>query len=214
MRVLIADDHDLIRRGLKSLIESKGWTVCAEARNGREAMKWAAAHRPAIAVLDLSMPELNGMDSARHILHVSPQTEVLLLSVHYSDELARAAIAAGVRGFILKSDADRDLLIALENLANHRPFFTSVVTDVILHDLGAKHVEGEKAESDDNHLTAREREVVQLMAEGKSSKEVANSLDISVKTAETHRANIMRKLKIHSVAELVLYAVRNLIIEP
>jgi DNA-binding NarL/FixJ family response regulator len=157
------------------------------------------------------MPELNGLEAARRIQQVSEKTEILMLSVHYSDQLIREVIEAGIRGYIVKSDSDRDLSIALDNLANHKPFFAPRVTEVILNSSSGRM--SAPTEGPRNRITSREREIVQLLSEGKSSKEVAALLNISVKTAETHRANIMRKLQMHTVSELVRYAVRNRIIE-
>jgi DNA-binding NarL/FixJ family response regulator len=215
LRILVADDHDLMRRGLKSLLESHpGWSICAEAHTGREAVVKAEELKPDIVILDITMPELNGVEAARRILKVSPNTEILVLSVHYSDQLIRDILDAGVRGYIVKSDSDRDLVIAVEALANHKPFFTPRATELILSNFNSKGGSTEVPEVVGERLTSREREIVQLLSEGKSSKEVASILSISVKTAETHRANIMRKLEIHSVSELVRYAVRNQIIEP
>ena len=159
------------------------------------------------------MPELNGLEAARSIRKASPNTEVLILSVHYSDQLIREILEAGVRGYLMKSDPDRDLINALEKLANHRPFFTSKASEVMLSRFSRAESGSSMREIAGERLTAREREIVQLLSEGRSSKEVATFLGISVKTAETHRANIMRKLEIHSVSELVRYAVRNQIIE-
>ncbi len=210
--ILIADDHDLMRRGLKSLLESHpGWSVSAEAHTGREAVAKAEELQPDIVILDITMPELNGVEAARRIQRVSPITEILVLSVHYSAQLIRAILDTGVRGYILKSDADQDLVSAVEALARHKPFFTPRATELILSNFNGKS--GASSEVICEQLTSREREIVQLLSEGRSTKEVASSLNISVKTAETHRANIMRKLKIHSVSELVRYAVRNQIIE-
>ena len=215
LRILVADDHDLMRRGLKSLLESHpGWSICAEAHTGREAVAKAEELKPDIVILDITMPELNGVEAARRILKASPNTEILVLSVHYSDQLIRDILDAGVRGYIVKSDSDRDLVIAVEALANHKPFFTPRATELILSNFNNKGGSSEMPEVIGERLTSREREIVQLLSEGKSSKEVASLLSISVKTAETHRANIMRKLEIHSVSELVRYAVRNQIIEP
>jgi len=165
-------------------------------------------------ILDISMPDLNGVDAAKRIRKASPDTEVLILSVHYSDQLIRDILEAGVRGYIVKSDSDRDLVIAVETLANHKPFFTPRATEVMLTNFNEGKTKADLPETMRDRLTSREREIVQLLAEGKSSKEVASSLNISVKTAETHRANIMRKLQLHTVSELVRYAVRNQIIEP
>jgi DNA-binding NarL/FixJ family response regulator len=215
IRILIADDHDLMRRGLKSLLEAhQGWTICAEAHTGREAVARAEELKPDIVILDITMPELNGVEAARRILKASPNTEILVLSVHYSDQLIRDILDAGVRGYIVKSDSDRDLVIAVEALSNHKPFFTPRATELILSNFNSKGGSMEVPDVIGERLTSREREIVQLLSEGKTSKEVASALGISVKTAETHRANIMRKLEIHSVSELVRYAVRNQIIEP
>src|ERR1700739_3493455 len=214
LRILVADDHDVVRRGLRGLIESRpGWVVCEEAHTGREAVTKAEELKPDVAILDISMPELNGVEAARRIRKASPGTEILILSVHYSDQLIRDILEAGVRGYIVKSDSDRDLIIAVETLANHKPFFTSRATEMMLTNFKEGRMRSELPTSLRDRLTSREREIVQLLAEGKSSKEVASSLNISVKTAETHRANIMRKLQLHTVSELVRYAVRNQIVE-
>lgn len=214
LRILVADDHDLMRRGVKNLLLSHaGWEVCGEAKTGREAVSKAEELRPDVVVLDIGMPDLNGVEAARRILKVLGNTEILILSQHYSDQLIREIVDAGVRGYIVKSDSDRDLLIAVETLAKHKPFFTPHATEVILGSFNTGGPVREIPELIRDRLTSREREIVQLLAEGKSSKEVASSLGISVKTAETHRANVMRKLELHSVSELVRYAVRNQIIE-
>jgi DNA-binding NarL/FixJ family response regulator len=215
LRILIADDHDLMRRGVKTLLQSHaGWEICGEAHTGREAVAQAEELKPDIVILDIGMPDLNGVEAARRIRKASPGTEVLILSVHYSDQLIREILEAGVRGYIVKSDSDRDLIIAVETLASHKPFFTPRATEIIMSNFSSGgSMRRELPESLRDRLTSREREIVQLLAEGKSSKEVASSLNISVKTAETHRANIMRKLQLHTVSELVRYAVRNQIIE-
>jgi DNA-binding NarL/FixJ family response regulator len=215
LRIVIADDHDLMRRGLKSLLESHpGWSVCAEAQTGREAVAKAEELKPDIVILDITMPELNGVEAARRILKVSPNIGILVLSVHYSDELIREIVDAGVSGYVSKSDAEGNLVTAVEALANHKPFFTPHVRELIFNDFKSNRASSEVPEPIGGHLTSREREIVQLLSEGKNSTEVATSLGISLKTAETHRANIMRKLDIHSVSELVRYALRNQIIEP
>src|ERR1700735_285604 len=209
---LIADDHDLMRRGIKPIIETKrGWEICGEAQTGVQAVAKAKELKPDIAILDITMPELNGLEAAKRIQKVSEKTEILMLSMHYSDQLIREVIEAGIRGYIVKSDSDRDLSIALDNLANHKPFFAPRVTEVILNSSTGSI--SPRTEGPRSRITTREREIIQLLSEGKSSKEVAGLLNISVKTAETHRANVMRKLQIHTVSELVRYAVRNRIIE-
>jgi DNA-binding NarL/FixJ family response regulator len=212
IKVLIADDHDLMRRGIKSIIDTKkGWEICGEAQTGVQAVAKAKELKPDIAILDITMPELNGLEAAKRIQKVSEKTEILMLSMHYSDQLIRDVIEAGIRGYIVKSDSDRDLSIALDNLANHKPFFAPRVTEVILNSSSGSI--SPRTEGPRSRITTREREIIQLLSEGKSSKEVAALLNISVKTAETHRANIMRKLQMHTVSELVRYAVRNRIIE-
>jgi DNA-binding NarL/FixJ family response regulator len=188
--------------------------VCAEAGTGREAVTLAEQHKPDVVVMDISMPDLNGLEAARKIRKHLPKTEVVILSLHYSDQLVREIVDAGARAYIMKSDADRDLLIAIEALANHRSFFTSRAAEMLIDGFCRQSSITEPRVLMRNRLTSREREIVQLLAEGRSSKEVAVTLGISVKTAETHRANIMRKLELHSVSELVRYAVRNQIIEP
>jgi DNA-binding NarL/FixJ family response regulator len=214
LRILVADDHDIIRRGLKELLTSRpGWEVCAEAKTGREAVTLAEQLKPDVVVMDISMPDLNGLEAARKIRKSLPKCEILILTLHFSDQLVREIVEAGVRAYIMKSDADRDLVAAVEALSNHRPFFTARAADMLLDGFVRPHATVDPDAVIRNRLTAREREIVQLLAEGKSSKEVAVSLGISVKTAETHRANIMRKLELHSVSELVRYAVRNQIIE-
>jgi DNA-binding NarL/FixJ family response regulator len=212
LRVLIADDHEIVRKGLVSLIKSQpAWEVCAEAENGRQAVELAKQLKPGIAILDIGMPMLNGLEATRQILRENPQTRVLILTITDTDEAVRAVLDAGARGFLLKSDAARDLISAIEALQYNKTFFTARVAEMVLS--GYRGTHGTAKKNILPNLTPREREVVQLLAEGKSTKEVASHLDLSVKTAETHRSNIMRKLGLHSISELVLYAVRNSIIQ-
>jgi DNA-binding NarL/FixJ family response regulator len=214
MRILLADDHDIMRRGLRHLLTSRpGWEVCAEARNGREAVELAEQLKPDVVVMDIAMPELNGLDAARKIHRELPKTEIVILTLHFSDQLARDILEAGARGYVMKSDADRDLVTALEALSQKRPFFTAKVAELVLGNFRGRNIKPTSLQDLRSRLTDREREIVQLIAEGKSSKEVAVALGISVKTAETHRSNIMRKLESHSVSELVRYAIKNQIIE-
>jgi DNA-binding NarL/FixJ family response regulator len=213
LRVLIADDHDVVRKGLRMLIEERpGWTVCAEARSGREAVEQATQLHPDIVVIDVSMPDLNGLEATRLIRKASPKSEVLVITHHDSDEMAAEVIDAGARGYVLKSDSDQDLVHAIEALSRHRPYFTARVTEMFLQNRadGA----AAPAEAVRHRLTVREVEILQLLAEGKTAKEVASILGIATKTSDTHRTNIMRKLNLHSIAELVRYAVRNKIVEP
>src|SRR6202158_3285665 len=214
VRILVVDDHDIIRRGLKQLLTSRpGWEVCGEAKTGREAVALAEQLKPEIVVMDISMPDLNGLEAARRIHKLFPNTGILILTLHFSDQLGRDIVEAGARAYIMKSDADRDLVSAVEALSHRRTFFTPRAAEMLLHGFSAQNSTAGPQALSRNRLTPREREIVQLLAEGKSSKEVAVALGISVKTAETHRANIMRKLELHSVSELVRYAVRNQIIE-
>jgi DNA-binding NarL/FixJ family response regulator len=210
LRIVVADDHEIVRRGLVSLLESHaGWDVCGEARNGREAVEKVKELGPDIVILDIGMPNLNGLEAARQMLHNNPQSKVLILTIADADEVVRAVLDAGARGFVLKSDAARDLVAAVEALQSNKTFFTARVAEMVLGGyLGRRRTaDGELALRD---LTPREREIVQLLAESKSSsKQVASHLNLSVKTVETHRTNIMRKLGLHSVSELVLYAVKN-----
>jgi DNA-binding NarL/FixJ family response regulator len=213
LRVLIADDHDIVRKGLRALIEERpGWVVCGEARSGREAVEKASQLKPDVLVVDVSMPDLNGLEATRQVRKLCPKTEVLVITHHDSDEMASEVLEAGARGYVLKSDSDRDLAHAVEALSNHKPFFTARVTEIFLANRGRR--ETDPAEVVRNRLTMREREILQLLAEGKSAKEVASLLGIALKTSDTHRTNIMRKLNVHSVAELVRYAIRNKVVEP
>lgn len=212
LRILIADDHEVARRGIRSLLEGhEGWEVCGEARDGREAVDFATELQPDILLLDIGMPNLNGLDAARQILAVAPDARILILTIHDAEQVVREVLAAGARGFVLKSDAGRDLISAVEALENRRTFFTPKVAQMMLDGYLRPHEESDS--SAQTVLTPREREVLQLVAEGKSTKEVATMLKLSVKTAETHRTNLMRKLNLHSVADLTLYAVRNGIVQ-
>jgi DNA-binding NarL/FixJ family response regulator len=214
MKILVADDHDIFRRGLKGLLSAKpGWQVCGEAKTGAEAVKMAEELKPDVVLMDVSMPDLNGLEATRRIRKALPRTEVLILTLHFSDRLVHDILDAGARGYIMKGDAERDLIVAVESLANRRAYFTSKASEIVLNGFRRRNEPAEEPAEFRSRLTSREREIVQQLAEGKSSKEVAASLQISVKTAETHRSNIMRKLDLHSVSEIVLYAVRNQIVE-
>jgi DNA-binding NarL/FixJ family response regulator len=211
-RILIADDHEVARTGIRALLEShSGWEICAEAKDGREAVELTIRLKPDVVLLDIGMPNLNGLDAARQILTTLPYTRILILTMHDSEQAVREVLAAGARGFLLKSDAGRDLVAAVEALQQQRTFFTTKVAQMVLE--GYLHPEDQGEQSSKHVLTPREREVIQLLAEGKTSKEVAVALNLSVKTAETHRTNLMRKLDLHSVADLTLYAVRNGIVQ-
>jgi DNA-binding NarL/FixJ family response regulator len=213
LRILIADDHEVVRHGVRSLLEGHpGWEVCAEASDGREAVEKAVQLKADVIILDIGMPNLNGLEATRQILRTLPQARVLILTMHESEQVVREVLEAGARGFLLKSDAGRDLVAAVEALQRHKTFFTSKVAEMVLESF-LKNKPRPAEETERDILTPREREIVQLLAEGKSTKEVAVALGLSVKTAETHRSNIMRKLGLHSISELVLYAVRNNIVQ-
>jgi DNA-binding NarL/FixJ family response regulator len=211
----VADDHDVVRKGVRTLLEEQpGWEVVAEASSGREAVDKAKLVQPDVTILDLGMPELNGLEAAREILK-TVSTKVLILTMYDSEALIRQTLEVGAQGYLLKSDAGQDLVSAVDALSRNKTFFTPKVAQMVFEGyLGRQSKENE----DDNRkhelrLTARQKQILQLLAEGKSSKELAVALNISVKTAETHRANIMRRLDCHSVTELVRYAIRNHIIE-
>lgn len=214
LRILLADDHAIVRRGLKELLEEHfDWSVCAEAATGREAVELAIEHRPNVAVLDLSMPELNGLEATRRIRQAVPETEILVFTMHEGDELVREVLNAGARGYLLKSEAADQLVPAVESLARHKPFFAGRISEVVLKGfLRTGHAPAVAPATE--RLTSREREVVQLLAEGNSNKRIAKLLDLSVKTVETHRAAVMRKLELHSLPDLVRFAIRNRIIQP
>ena len=208
------DNHQVVRRGVAGLIADarSDWEVCGEASTGREAVASAASLRPDIVVMDISMPDMNGLEATREILKNNPGIEVLILSMHESDQMVHDVLGAGARGYIFKQDAGNDLIAALEALRHHKLFFTSRVSEVVLGGYlgGAAAAPADGASS---RLSPRERQIVKLVAESKSNKEVAHILQISVKTVESHRAHIMEKLGLHSVTELVRYAIRNNIVE-
>lgn len=213
-RILVADDHEVVRRGLCALLQAQpDWEICGEAGDGREALEKVQKLKPDVVILDIGMPSLNGLEATRQILKIYPQTRILILTLHDSDQVVREVLNAGARGFLLKSDAARDLVAAVEALRRDKTYFTSKVAAMVLEGFLKQGTPAAMATSPARgRLTPREREIVQLLAEGKSTKEVAVALGLSVKTAETHRSNIMRKLELHSVSDLVLYAVRNNIV--
>jgi DNA-binding NarL/FixJ family response regulator len=215
-RIFIADDHEIVRRGLRATLDAEpDFELVGEASNGRDAVSKITELKPDIVVMDVGMPELNGLEATRQIHDVSPSVRVLILTVHESDQVVREVLDAGAQGYLLKSDAGRDLVHAVRALMEDKPFFTSKVARMVLKGF-LRHQQGaeEEENSTGSQLSMREREIVQMLSEGKSNKEVAQALGISVKTAETHRTNIMRKLEIHSITDLVRYAIRNKIVEP
>ena len=214
LRILIADDHDVMREGTRAVIERQpGWEVCGIAATGREAVNQALALEPDIVIMDMTMPELNGLDAAVQIKRRLPKTEILIFTGNASDQLIREVFEAGVKSFINKTETHKYLVDAIESLSRHKPFFTDNVSEILFSNLLNRTEGTRNTVEPGQRLSGREREVVQLLAEGKSNKEVAEALGISVRTAETHRASILRKLNLDSVASLVRYAVRNKIIE-
>ena len=200
LRILIADDHELVRHGLRRVIEDvPGWTICGEATTGRHAVTLARQTHPHVIVMDITMPELNGLEATRQLCALPAPPAILILSMHESTELIRDTLAAGARGYILKSDAGHALVEAVTALAAGKTFLNNKIA-ALAHDSAT--------------LTPREREVIQLAAEGRSSKEIATTLAITLKTCEAHRTNILRKLRLRSISELVRYAIRNNIVEP
>lgn len=214
LRVVVADDHEVVRKGLRSILEEQpGWEVAGEACDGREAVDKVKALRPDVSVVDVGMPGLNGLEATRQMLRNDPQARVLILTMHESDPLIREVLDAGARGYLLKTDASRDLVSAVDAIRKNKTYFTARVAQMVLDGYLDKKPRTPAEDVPTSRLTPRQREIVQLLAEGKSSKEVAVALGLSVKTAETHRANIMRRLNCHSVSELVRYAIRNNIIQ-
>jgi DNA-binding NarL/FixJ family response regulator len=208
VRILLADDHEIVRQGLRAVLESRqGWSVVGEASNGTEAIEKAIELVPDVVVLDVGMPELNGLEAIRRIRDALPQTEVLVLSVHDAEHVVRRALASGARAYLAKSDAGRDLVAAVEAALRHKPFLSPKLSQSVGSASG-------NVETWIVDLTARERETAQLLAEGLGNKDIATRLDISVKTVETHRTNIMRKIGAHSLADVVRYAIRNGLAEP
>jgi DNA-binding NarL/FixJ family response regulator len=210
LRILIADDHALVRQGLRSVLEAQtGWTVCGEAQDGREAVKLGLKLRPDIFLLDVTMPNLNGLDATRQICRALPGTPILILTMHESEELCAEAVQAGASGCVLKSDSPRQLLAAIEAVAAGGKYFTRP-TGYAAQSSGQRLGNGGAMPP---RLSTREREIVQLLAEGHTSKEIASRLGIAFKTVDAHRTNIMRRLNVHVVADLVRYAVRERIIQ-
>jgi len=215
LRILLADDHEIVRRGLRAVLEAEAdWQVIDEAPNGLDAVEKAERHKPDIVLMDISMPELNGLEAARRIRRNLPTVEVLFLTMHESEQMIREGMDAGGRGFLLKSDAGHELVPAVKSVRRHKAFFSPKIRAMGFSFAdGRTFPKGCKSGAKTGELTTRERQVVQLLAEGKSTKDVATVLEITFKTAATHRTNILRKLELHSLADLVRYAIRNEIVQ-
>jgi len=213
LRILLADDHKVVRQGTRALLSAiPEWEIVGEADNGRDAVSLTAELKPDIVILDISMPELNGLDATRQIKKKSPETEVLIFTGQETEELVHDVFDSGARSYIMKTDAADHLIDAIKALSEHKHFFTSRISEIVF----ARYIQEKgtlEGAPEKSRITDREREIVQLLAEGKSSKEIATILGISVRTVETHRATIMKKLGLKSFSELIRYAVRNKIIE-
>jgi DNA-binding NarL/FixJ family response regulator len=211
LRVLLADDHSIVRRGLKSLLEEAGHSVVGEAADGLEAVRLSEEHRPDLVILDVGMPKLNGIEVAARIQKLERPPGIIILSMHADESYIIRALAAGARAYLLKSATDEDLLPAMRAVADGKPFFSPAVTGVLVEDY-LRRLQARGQTDSFDLLTDREKEVLQLLAEGRSNKEVATLLNLGLSTVETHRANLMQKLNLHNTAEIVLYAVRKGII--
>jgi DNA-binding NarL/FixJ family response regulator len=214
-RVLVVDDHAVVRRGVRSLLGSQpGIEVCGEASTGVEALEHVKRGKPDLVILDLTMPDMNGLETARAVKDASPETEVIVLTMHFSDELAREVLRTGAIGYVLKSDADAELLAAVDHARHHQLFFTSQLALTMAQNFVGGEGEGGQEDGAGSPLTPREIEVVQLLAEGKSNKEVAAALNVSTRTIESHRNHVMTKMKFASFSDLVRFAVRSNLVEP
>lgn len=207
-RVVLADDHVLVRQGLKSMLEREGFQIVAEASDGQEALRYAQTLNPDIAVMDITMPILNGLDAARQMSISSPKVKIILLTQHDEEQYLSEALEAGVKGYVLKSQVASDLIQAMRQVSRGEVYLSPGVSGAVMEAYRSK------SEKPRDALTTRERQVLQLIAEGKSTKDIASLLGISVKTAESHRTRLMQKLDIHETASLVLYAVRRGIVQP
>jgi DNA-binding NarL/FixJ family response regulator len=215
LRILLADDHALLRGGARGLLQRRrGWRVVGEAATGKEAVEQAIKLKPDIAIVDISMPELDGVQATRQIREAVPNTKVVVLTMHESDELVKNALAAGAQGYVLKSDLTESLIKAIEDVAASKRSLAPKVTEIVLEGFLKTRAQRQEVERMNARLTAREFEILRLLAEGKVNKEIAGQLGIAVRTAEAHRANIMQKLGFHSLADLIHYALRHGIISP
>jgi two-component system response regulator NreC len=208
IRIVLADDHSLVRQGLKSLLEREGFQVVGEASDGQEVLQHVKSHQPDMAIMDISMPILNGLNAARELTHSFPKVKTILLTQHDEDQYVSEALQAGVKGYVLKSQVASDLLQAIQQVSRGQVYLSPGVSRAVMEAYRSK------SEKQEDRLTLRERQVLQLIAEGKSTKDIASLLGISVKTAESHRTRLMQKLDIHETASLVRYAVRHGIVQP
>ena len=208
VRIVLADDHTVMRSGLRLLLErDPEFTVVAEAADGREAVQVVEQHMPNVVVMDIAMPQLNGIEATARICAASPKTAVVILSMHSDETYVLRALKAGARGYLLKDSAEADLIAAVRQVVQGRTFFSPAISNMLVEDF-IREIRQRGADDSYELLTSREREILQLLAEGKTTKEIATDLSLSAHTVDTHRSNIMRKLNVNSLAELILYAVR------
>ena len=213
LRILVADDHELVRRGIRGLLRARrGWTVVGEAMNGREAVEKANRLKPDVAILDISMPDLDGLQTTRLIREAVPTTQVVVLTMHESDQMVRRVLDAGARGYVLKSDLATHLVKAVKNVSAGKMFLTPRVSEIVVRGFLKTGNESDLTEHSQARPTPREVEIIRLLAEGRANKEIAAKLGITIRTVETHRAKIMLKLGLHSIAELIHYAIRHKIL--
>lgn len=210
LRILIADDHELIRLGVRQILRAqRGWSVIGEAANGREAVEKSTQLKPDVVIVDVSMPDLNGLDATRKIREAAPKTQVLVLTMHESDQMVRKVLEAGARGYVLKSDLASHLPKAVKSVAQGKTYLTPKVSQIVLEALFNSPGEAKRTKQTQTRPTPRETQIIRLLAEGKSNKEIATALEIAVRTVETHRAKILSKLGFHSLADLIHYAIRH-----
>lgn len=214
LEILIADDHELVRRGIRAVLKrERRWRIVGEAVDGLEAVETTKRLKPDVVILDISMPKVDGLEATRRIREAAPRTEILILTMHESDQIVRRVLEAGARGYVLKSDLARQLVAAVKAVSRRKRFLTPKASEIVLEGFLKGEAENQKSKRGEGRLTRRELEILRLLAESKSNKEVAAALDIAVRTVETHRANIMRKLDLHSTTDLVRYAIRHSITE-
>jgi DNA-binding NarL/FixJ family response regulator len=215
LRILIADDHELVRRGIRGLLHAqRAWKVAGEAANGREAVEKAKKLRPDVIILDIGMPNLDGLEATRQIREAAPNTEILILTMHESNQMVRRVLEAGARGYVLKSDLAGHLVKAVKGVSKGKVYLTPKVSEIVLKGFLNTGIESKRAESSQARPTPRETEIIRLLAEGNANKAIAAELGITIRTVETHRAKIMLKLGLHSLTQLIHYAIHHSIVSP
>ena len=215
LRILIADDHELVRRGIRGLLHAhNNWKIVGEVKNGREAVEKAGKLKPDVIILDVGMPNLDGLEAARQIREAVPKTEILVLTMHESNQMVRRVLEAGAHGYVLKSDLAGHLLKAVKTVSKGKVYLTPKVSEIVLKEFVNAGKEAKPRESSHARPTPRETEIIRLLAEGKANGAIASELGISIRTVETHRAKIMLKLGLHSLSQLIHYAIRHNIVSP